>query len=42
MSASEDTSLHDHFLLNDIYFLLVLNKWSLFAKPAVVIENNLV
>ena len=41
MSASEDTSLHDHFLLNDIYFLPVLNKWPLFARPAVVIENDL-
>ena len=42
MSALENTSLHDHFLLNDIYFLPDLNKWPLFAKPAVVIENNLV
>ena len=42
MSASENTSVHDHFLLNDIYFLPVLNKWPLFAKPGVVIENNLV
>ena len=42
MSASENTSVHDYFLLNDIYFLPVLNKWPLFAKPGVVIENNLV
>ena len=42
MSASENTSLRDHFLLNDIYFLPVLNKWPLFAKPGVVIVNNLV
>ena len=42
MSALENTSLHDHFLLNDIYFLPDLNKWPLFAKPTVVIENNLV
>ena len=42
MFALEAASLHDHFLLIDIYFLPVLNKWPLCAKPAVVIEKNLV